>query len=141
MAHPEMNLLFATALEIAKGVLEATQGELAPFAEVLAESGNMSHVSTPPEDKHAPEIIELLRHILRLIAAGGDCRAVAIVADTRASPSPQVLMQDAIGIFIEHATEDPVNCYVPYIHRGGAEFEYGETFATEGERHIIGFSP
>jgi hypothetical protein len=134
----ELNELLNGAVDVAAELLEK-DGEFEPFALALRNDGEVLHLTSELEgdDGMEPErVVDSLRASLREARTG--YRATAIVADVTLEDETDQAMTAAIHIAMEHALEEPVNCYIPY------EFE-GETLALAdlvpepGERFVFEF--
>jgi hypothetical protein len=137
MAHPDLDELLNEALDAAEQFLDKI-GEFFPFVVTMSPDGEISHAQEhlgedPPA---AEETIEVLLDGLKKSAAKGKYKATALVSDAHDIPSPDGKFQDAISVALEHRTEPPVNCYLPYKNVKG-KFEYGEVFAKRGERCVF----
>jgi hypothetical protein len=137
MAHPDLDELLNEALDAAEQFLDKI-GEFFPFVVTMSPDGEISHAQEhlgeqPPA---ADETIEVLLDGLKKAAAKGKYKATALVSDAHDIPSPDGKYRDAISVALEHRTETPVNCYLPYKHVKD-KFEYGEVFAKRGERRVF----
>ena len=54
------------------------------------------------------------------------------VVDAMTMPSPDGKYQEAVCVMLEHKSEPPVICYLPFNH-GKGKVDYGEIFAKRGE--------
>ncbi len=136
MAHADMDELLNQAIEAATHFLENI-GEFFPFAVTMSPDGTISHAQDhlPGETSHAHETVEKLLAGLKKAATKGQYRATALVSDSRATP-PGGVEQSAIRILLEHRTDPPVTCYLPYKQAKG-RFEFGEVFAKRAERQVF----
>jgi hypothetical protein len=137
MAHPDLDELLNEALDAAEQFLDKI-GEFFPFVVTMSPDGEISHAQEhlgeePPEPD---ETVDVLLEGLKKAAAKGRYKAIALVSDAHDMPSPDGHFKDAISVWLEHRTEPPVNCYLPYKHIKG-KFEYGEVFAKRGERRVF----
>ena len=137
MAHPDLDELLNEALDAAEQFLDKI-GEFFPFVVTMSPDGEISHAQEhlgedPPA---ADETIEVLLDGLKKAAAKGKYKATALVSDAHNTPSPDGKYNDAISVALEHRTEPPVNCFLPYKNVKG-KFEYGEVFAKRGERRVF----
>jgi hypothetical protein len=137
MAHPDLDELLNEALDAAEQFLDKI-GEFFPFVVTMSPDGEISHAQEhlgedPPEPD---ETIDVLLAGLTKAAAKGRYKATALVSDAHDMPSPDGKYKDAISVWLEHRTEPPVNCYLPYKHING-KFEYGEVFAKRGDRRVF----
>ncbi|UJR85340.1 hypothetical protein [Sandaracinus amylolyticus] len=135
-AREELNDLLNGAVEVAAEMLEQ-EGEFEPFALALRKDGEIMHLSPDEEgeDEREPEqVVESLRKTLR--ESREDYRAVAVVADVTLEDENDQAMTAAIHVAMEHAAEEPVNCYVPYEFKGEA-LELAELVGEPGERVVF----
>jgi hypothetical protein len=137
MAHPDLDELLNEALDAAEQFLDKI-GEFFPFVVTMSPDGEISHAQEhlgedPPA---ADETIEVLLDGLKKAAAKGKYKATALVSDAHHTPSRDGKYNDAISVALEHRTEPPVNCFLPYKHVKG-KFEYGEVFAKRGDRRVF----
>ncbi|AKF11245.1 hypothetical protein [Sandaracinus amylolyticus] len=135
-AREELNDLLNGAVEVAAEMLEQ-EGEFEPFALALRKDGEIMHLSPDEEgeDEREPEqVVESLRKTLR--ESREDYRAVAVVADVTLEDENDQAMTAAIQVAMEHAAEEPVNCYVPYEFKGEA-LELAELVGEPGERVVF----
>jgi hypothetical protein len=136
MAHPDLDELLNEALEAAEQFLEKI-GEFFPFVVTMSSSGEISHAQEHlGEEPPAPdETVEVLLEGLKQAAAKGKYKATALVSNAR-MPSPDGKFEDAISVNLEHRTESPVNCFLPFKNAKG-KFEFGEVFAKRGDRRVF----
>ena len=136
MAHPDMDALLDEALNTASYFLEKN-GEFFPFGVTMSPNGKINHVEGYTGDEQPPsqEVIDLLLAGMKQGAGKGDYRATALVCDVRVS-TPGGPVQDAISVTIEHHTEEPVTCYLPYISTSG-KFNFGDLFTERAERRVF----
>jgi len=136
MAHPDLDELLNEAIDAATHFLENI-GEFFPFVVTMSPDGKVSHAQEhlPGDAAPADETVDHLLAGLKKAAAKGQYRATAIVCDSRATP-PGGAEQPAIRIVLEHRTESPVTCYLPYKQANG-RFEFGDVFAKRAERQVF----
>ena len=131
----ELNELLNGAVEVAAEAL-TERGEFQPFALALRTDGEIVHLSPDEGEEHDDEaVVGSLRATLR--SRSGEYRAVAVVADVTLEDEKQEAMSSAIAVSMEHVTEEPVNCYVPYEIGEDDELELAELVGEPGERHIF----
>jgi hypothetical protein len=137
MAHPDLDELLNEALDAAEQFLDKI-GEFFPFVVTMSPDGEISHAQEHlgEDAPAADETIEVLLDGLKKAAAKGKYKATALVSDAHDISSPDGNYKDAISVSLEHRTDQPVNCYLPYKHVKG-KFEYGEVFAKRGERRVF----
>lgn len=128
-----MEQLLDPLLRLAQRELEQ-HGEFYPFGAALTGEGDIRMLmatSGEPRPESQP-LIDLLYDQLRDQVGGGGIRASGVCFDVRLH-SPDT---DAIQVALEHVGADPVAIYLPYTRllRGT---EYGELFATPGQRHVF----
>jgi hypothetical protein len=135
----ELNDLLNDAVEVAAELLEEA-GEFEPFALALRTDGEVEQLGPEePDDASEPEqIVLVLRTKLREAREG--YRAVAVVADVTLEDEQEQAMTAAIQITMEHAAEEPVNCYVPYEFKGDA-LELADLVGEPGERVVFAGDP
>lgn len=132
----ELNDLLNGAVEVAAEMLEQ-EGEFEPFALALRNDGEILHLSPDDdgqEDREPEQVVESLRNTLRDAREG--YRAVAVVADVTLEDENDQAMSAAIQVAMEHTSEEPVNCYVPYEFKGES-LELAELVGEPGERVVF----
>ncbi|HEV2969487.1 MAG TPA: hypothetical protein VGY55_05805 [Pirellulales bacterium] len=136
MAHPDMDELLNEALDAAEQFLEKI-GEFFPFVVTMSPEGEISHAQEylGEEPPAAEETVDVLIDGLKQAAAKGTYKATALVSDAHL-PSPDGKFQDAVSVLLEHQSEPPVTCYLPYKHVKG-KFEFGEVFAKRADRRVF----
>jgi hypothetical protein len=136
MAHPDLDDLLNEALHAAEEFLEKI-GEFFPFVVTMAPSGEISHAQEHlgEEPPAADETIDVLVEGIKQAAAKGKYKATAVVSHAHVA-SPDGKFQDAIGVTLEHRTEPPVICYLPFRHVKG-KLDYGEIFAKRAEARVF----
>jgi hypothetical protein len=136
MAHPDMDELLNEAFHAAEEFLEKI-GEFFPFVVTMAPSGEVSHAQEHlgEEPPAADETIDVLVEGLKNAAAKGKYKATAVVSHAHIA-SPDGKYQEAISATLEHRTEPPVICYLPFKQTKG-KIDYGEIFAKRGERRVF----
>lgn len=135
-AREELETLLNGAVEVAAERLEAN-GEFDPFALALRQDGEVVQMEPDvDEDAHveAESVVASLRNALR--ATLKDFKAVAIVADVTLEDEDDQVMTTAIQIAMEHESDDPVNCWVPYEFQGET-LELADLVGEPGERHVF----
>jgi hypothetical protein len=139
MAHPDMDTLLDEALRVAVYFLEKN-GEFFPFGVTMTRGGKIAHAQGYTGDEQPPSqlVIDLLLHGMRQGASNGDYRAVTLVSDVRVSV-PGGPAQDAVSVMVEHLTEEPVTCYLPYTVTN-SKFDFGELFAERAERRVFHYT-
>lgn len=136
MAHPDMEALLDESLNAAVHFLKKN-GEFFPFAVTMDLHGEIHHAQAFPGDEQpqSQEVIDLLVKGLTQGAAKGDYRATALICDVRVN-TPSGPVQDAVSLTIEHHTDAPVVCYLPYVKSDG-EFEFGSLFYARPQRQVF----
>ncbi len=136
MAHPDMDDLLNEAFHAAEDFLEKI-GEFFPFIVTMDADGQISHEQEHlgEEPPAGDETIDVLVEGLRQAAAKGRYKATAVVSHAHIA-SPDGQYQEAIRAALEHRSEPPVICYLPFKHAKG-KVEYGEIFAKRGERKVF----
>jgi hypothetical protein len=136
MAHTDMDALLDEGLRTAIYFLEKN-GEFFPFGVTMSPDGKVNHAQGYTGDEQPPsqQVIDHLLAGMKQGAAKGDYRATALVCDTRVS-TPGGPVQDAVSVTIEHHSEEPVTCYLPYTSNKG-KFDFGELFAGWAERCVF----
>jgi hypothetical protein len=136
MAHPDMDDLLNEALYAAEEFLEKI-GEFFPFVVTMSPDGEISHdqehlgEQPPAADKTTDVLIDGLKQA----AAQGRYKATAVVSHAHI-PSPDGQFQEAISVALEHRSDPPVICYLPFKQTKG-RFDFGEVFAKRGQRKVF----
>ena len=132
MAHPDMDDLLNEAFHAAEEFLEKI-GEFFPFVVTMAPSGEISHAQEHLGEKApgADETIDVLVEGLKNAAAKGKYKATAVVSHAQIA-SPDGKYEEAISATLEHRSEPPVICYLPFKQTKG-KIDYGEIFAKRGD--------
>lgn len=136
MAHPDMDDLLNEAFHAAEEFLEKI-GEFFPFVVTMTPSGEVSHAQEHLGEKPpaAEETIDVLVEGLKNAAAKGKYKATAVVSHAQIA-SPNGKYQEAISATLEHRSEPPVICYLPFKQTKG-KIDYGEIFAKRGESRVF----
>ena len=136
MAHPDLDDLLNEALHAAEEFLEKI-GEFFPFVVTMAPSGEISHAQEHlgEEAPAAEETVDVLVEGLKQAASKGKYKATAIVTHAHV-PSPDGKFQESVSVMLEHKTEPPVICFLPFSH-GKGKVDYGEIFAKRGEPRVF----
>ena len=130
-----MDALLDPLIRFAQETL-ARHGEFYPFAAVMTSTGAVEMVGEEAveEDPSSQALIDVIYRALADRSRGGGIRALGVCFDVRL---PDRGNTDAIQVSLEHASSDPVNVYLPYERTRLRGTEYGELFATPGERRVF----
>jgi hypothetical protein len=133
----DLDTLLQEAASVALHFLNESQ-EFFPFAVVIATDGEVRHIqgSLGTEQPDSSELIAFIEQSLRSLAEEGEIRACALISDVRISQAEEVEFSDAIQICIEHAEQDPLTCYLPYVLQADGVVP-GELSAEVGMRVIF----
>lgn len=134
-ARAEMDALLDLLVRFAQEML-AKHGEFYPFAAVVTNAGAMEMVGGHTGEEHpaSQEVIDLLYRGLSDRARDGSIRASGVCFDVRLTGRDN---SDAIQVSLEHASADPVDVFVPYQRPEVGGLQYGDLFATAGERRVF----
>jgi hypothetical protein len=134
----EMDALLDTLLTFAQDMLQK-HGEFYPFAASIDSAGALQFVAADVGDEHprSSELLEVLYDGLRRQAESGEIRASGVCADVRVAPPGTDDPADAIAASLEHADAEPANVFLPYAKRKLRGIQFGELFATTGERKVF----
>jgi hypothetical protein len=134
----EMDALLDNLLTFAQAMLQK-HGEFYPFAASIDSAGELQSIGADVGEEHpaSSELLEVLYEGLRRQGAVGELRAAGVCADVRVAPPGSSDPADAIRVAIEHADADPVNVFLPYARRKLRGIQYGELFATPGQRKVF----
>jgi hypothetical protein len=129
-----MDSLLDILIRQAQELLEK-HGEFYPFGAAVSREGdiNLSSAYSGSERPESQALIDLIYEGFGEARSQGEIRAVGVCFDVRLSGRDK---GDAIQVALEHSGADPVNVFVPY-KKGRRGPEYGELFATRGERHVF----
>ncbi len=135
MAHPDLDLLLNESLDAAEHFLESI-GELFPFVVTMSPTGEIGHSQEHLGTDHTPkhETVETL--LAGLKKSAPKYKATAVVSDVQTTPPGGAAEQPAIRVILEHRTEPPVTCFLPYKQEKG-KYGFGEVFARKGERQVF----
>lgn len=138
MAHPDFDELVNKALPFAQQMLQE-HGEFYPFAAVISANDEFTHigVDTGKEQPGSQEVVEELVFSLRDMAMNGMIRATAICIDVRTIPPGQTEKADAICVRLERSDTEPIQALLPYRKKRMGGYQFGEMFATVGDREIF----
>ena len=134
----QMNVLLDEACRAALHLLEKNK-EFYPFAVAMDPDGKIRHVAgyTGNEMPTSREVSEVLVEGLRRDAKAGKLLASALVQDVRITDSRTGAQTDAIQVALEHESDEPVTCFLPYSLSGEAVSQ-GEIAAERGQRTVFG---
>jgi hypothetical protein len=138
MAHPDYDKLVNKAVPFAQQMLQE-HGEFHPFACVISANDEFTHigVDTGKEQPGAHEVVEELVFSLKDMATNGMIHATAICIDVRTIPPGQTEKSDAICMRLERSDTDPIQVILPYRKKLMGRYDFGEMFATAGDREIF----
>ena len=131
--------LMNAALPLAEEMLK-DYGEFYPYGAYMKHDGEIVHVGAKDEDTDHPksrELIYLLREHFKEMAAKGECKAIAIVADVLVHVPSKDKKADAIQVCMEHWDGYSIEVFVPYDRTDNGEVVYSPMFAHEREREIF----
>lgn len=132
-AQDDLDRLLDESLPFARDLLERN-GEFFPYAIALSTSGEFRPVAGDPGEGDQPSSVAVLQTLLDgLRGQTTENRAAAMVSDVRLPDS------DAIRVELEHSEGQAIVVLLPYrkkrLRKG---VDYGEVFASQGERQIWG---
>jgi hypothetical protein len=130
-----MDSLLDALITFAQQTLEK-YGEFYPFAAAITSGGELQMVGgeTGDERPASQEVLDTLYAGLGDQARRGEIRASGVCFDVRLRGADT---DDAIQVSLEHSEGDPANVYLPYKRRRLRRLEYGELFATPGDRRVF----
>jgi len=134
--HEDKHTLLNAALEAAISLLEKN-GEFYPIGATMSPSGEINFAAgyDGKEYPSSQDLIDLLLAGFRQGAENGEYVGTAIAMDFQ-FVDDDGKSQSAIRVSIEHAEDDPVDCFLPY-DQTEAGYEYKEIFAELGEREVF----
>jgi hypothetical protein len=137
MSREELDSLLNEACQLAIYFLERNR-EFYPFGVVLSSGGEIRHVQGHTGSEYPPsaEVISLLESALAEQAGDRDIIACAVVRDVRLKLDSSASSTDAIQVELEHESDEPVLCLVPYSFEGNT-VTTGDILAQHGERRIF----
>ena len=143
-SRDDLNALLNGAIDVATDLL-AKQTEFVPFALAMQrDDGEIFHVEPEGEEGDAAvaddHVITALRRGLSEDVGEGRWRAIAVCADVTLEDEEGGAVTSAIHVMLEHASEDPVTCTVPYAI-GADAVELQDLVAEPGEPHVFAETP
>lgn len=138
MSKGELESLMDRVVPFAQQML-AKEGEFYPYGGVLTRTGEVELVGADDGRGQPPsqEVISGLLKRFREQANSGKCKATALVADVWAFPSDAEAETNAIRVSLEHASGLAIDVFIPYEIGDDGEIQYGELFASQGERMVF----
>jgi hypothetical protein len=136
VARKELQALLEAAVDVATDLLTEAS-DFAPFALAIRNGQeDILHLEPEDDDPGSPEdVLALLHAGLGDRAAAGEVRATAVVSDVTVADEDDELVSAAIHVGLEHASEEPVVCVVPYDL--GDAVELGEPVFEPGASHVF----
>jgi len=83
-------------------------------------------------------LTQLRRAIDRTEAQAKEIKAAVILVNVRVLPPDARDKVDAVELRMDHAAEEPVSIYVPYVVAKGKVVEFAEPFTLPGQRFAFG---
>lgn len=130
----ELAMLVGILVKSAQTLLKNQRGQFFPFAAVINASGNpeMFGADPGPERQSSTEIIEFLRGAFRVLAEQSKIKACGICVNVGARLPGYGDKVDAICCFIERASQQPIDFYVPFHEGFLGRFKYDQPVALPG---------
>jgi hypothetical protein len=132
--------LMNTLLPFAERMLTEFR-EFYPYGGYMKPTGEITHVGARHEKIDHPasaDLLRVLRESLSEMAAGGVCKASAIVFDVSVAPPGSKEKGDAVQMCLEHADGYTAEVFFPYKIDQHGRVSYGTVFAQEGKHVIFG---
>lgn len=116
-------------------------GSFHPFAAALTRGGEVELVLlvTEAAEDH-PESAALpasFQEVLRERAVRREIRACGVCADMRVTKPQTGEVTEAIGAFIEHVEDQPVEVYLPYSRKRLRGYSFRESWESPGEPRVF----
>lgn len=133
----QMNAVLDESCRTALHFLDKSQ-EFYPFAIAMDKGGAIRHVAgyTGTEMPASSDVIEVMVAGLKEDVANGRLLAVGIVKDVRITDPRTGTKTDAIAVALEHRSDQPVTCYLPYSFEGDRLIQ-GEIVAERGQANVF----
>jgi hypothetical protein len=134
----ESEVLLNDILTLAEKML-CEHGEFYPYGSYMDNDRKIVDIGAEDPDTDYPksrDLIYILRTSFREMASANNCRAVAIVFDTKVNLPVSNLESDAIQVCVDHIDGYSAEVFYPYRISEG-KVVYGDTFAQEGNHDIF----
>jgi hypothetical protein len=117
----------------------AEHGEFYPFAATMKADGDITSIGadTGEEQPASKALTDFLVGAFREKARRREIRATGICFDVRTVLPGRSERVDAICARLEHEDGEAVDVFLPYRKGGRGHLEFGELFATQGQRLIF----
>lgn len=114
-------------------------GEFYPFAAAMTHEGEVVSVAgdVGSEQPDPRELADFLFDALREMARNGEITASGVCMNVTVSAEEGGTAGDAIGAFLEHAEDEPVEVFLPYARRRLRGYTFEELFASPGRRRVF----
>jgi len=139
MPKEELEQLMNEVLPFAQKMLK-DYGEFYPYGGFINSKGEIVFSGAHDGNEHpsSKDLIDLMTKAFQTAAKSGECRATAIMYDSRIIPPGSTQKSDAIAINLDHADGLSIIVFLPYQIKEKGNVIYGEMFAQKGESKIFG---
>jgi hypothetical protein len=134
----ELDEVLNALLPFAQEMLQK-HGEFYPLAAAMTREGEVVSVAgdVGSEQPDPRELADFLFDALRQMAQNGEVKASGVCMNVTVSGDESGTLGDAIGVFLEHAEEEPVEVFLPYARRRLRGYAFEELFANPGQRRVF----
>lgn len=133
MAHPDLNAIYDTMYEFAKGLLKS-QPTFFPFGMSMTRTGQVEAFGgwTGNEHPKSEEVMELITEGLKALADKKEIRAAGVCIDVRVTPPGKAEKVDAICTQVEHESGETLDVFIPYKKGFLGRVKYDQPFVVRG---------
>lgn len=134
----ELATLVGTLVKTAQSLLKSQHGEFMPFAAFINSSGQVEVLGsdTGVAQPKSTGIIDFLRGALQAMASRGQIKGSGICVNVGARLPGYNDKVDAICCFIERASQQPIDFYVPF-RKALLGYKYDKPVALPGTASIF----
>jgi hypothetical protein len=134
----ELDEVLNALLPFAQEMLQK-HGEFYPFAAAMTRECELASVAgdVGSEQPDPRELADFLFDALREMAQRGEIKASGVCVNVTVSGEAGGGVGDAIGVFLEHAEDEPVEVFLPYARRRLRGYTFEELFANPGHRRVF----